>query len=65
MFLKSSKKKIITKYVALRIEGRRVGRNDLGDVNKLEKMGPARGCKTEIVFSSIYKDTTYSLLIKY
>ena len=56
---------MITKYVALRIEGRRVGRNDLGDVNKLEKMGPARGCKTEIFFSSIYKDTTYSLLIKY
>ena len=39
---------------------RRVGRKYLGYVDKLEKKGPIRGCKTEIAISSICKDTTFT-----
>ena len=43
----------------------RVGTKYIGGVNKLEKTRLIRGCKIEIAISSIFKDTTYLLLIKY
>ena len=48
-----------------KLKSRRVGRKYLGGVDKLEKKGQIRGCKTEIAISRIFKDTTYFFLMKY